>query len=62
MTPAEAKEMVDRGEAIVLDVVAPHVWPSMRRAIKGAVRIAPNEIGRRYTELPRERAILAYCT
>jgi len=60
--PADAKARVDAGEAIVLDVVAPHVWPQMHRAIAGAIRIDPSEIGERYQELPRERQIIAYCT
>ena len=62
IAPTEAKVMVDRGEAIMLDVVAPHVWQSMHRAIRGAVRIDPTEISRRYRELPHDRAIIAYCT
>ncbi len=60
--PEEARAMVEAGEAIVLDVVAPHVWPGMRRAIRGAVRLDPSAIAYRYAELPRERAIIAYCT
>ncbi len=60
--PEDAKRMVDSGEAIILDVVAPGSWESMSRAIKGAVRIDPDEIGDRLNELPRDRAILAYCT
>jgi rhodanese-related sulfurtransferase len=60
--PAEAKARFEAGEAIILDAVAPHVWPQMHRAIAGAVRIDPREIGERYMELPRERQIIAYCT
>jgi rhodanese-related sulfurtransferase len=60
--PAEAKARVEASEAIILDVVAPHVWPEMHRAIAGAVRIDPHEIGERYGEFPTERQIIAYCT
>jgi rhodanese-related sulfurtransferase len=60
--PAEARARVEEGEAIILDVVAPHVWPQMHRAIAGAVRIDPRDIADRYEELPRERQIIAYCT
>ena len=59
---AEAKAMVDAGEALMLDVVASHVWPSMTRTIQGSVRISPDEIGKRFSELPRDKAIIAYCT
>jgi len=59
---AEAKALVDSGEAIVLDVVASHVWPSMSRTIRGSVRIPPEEIEDRFEQLPRNKAIIAYCT
>jgi rhodanese-related sulfurtransferase len=62
MEVAEAKAMVDAGEALILDVVASHVWPSMTRTIQGSVRIPPDEIGKRFRELPRDKAIIAYCT
>lgn len=59
---AEAKAMVDAGEAVILDVVASHVWPSMTRIIPGSIRIPPEEVEQRYRELPREKTIIAYCT
>lgn len=59
---ADAKAMVDRGEAIVLDVVASHVWPAMARTIQGSIRIPPEKIQERFGELPREKIIIAYCT
>ncbi|TAK27884.1 MAG: rhodanese-like domain-containing protein [Chloroflexota bacterium] len=60
--PAEAKARLDAGQAIILDVVAPHVWQQMHKAIAGAVRIDPHEIDRHYHELPRDKEIIAYCT
>lgn len=60
--PDEAKRRVDAGEAIVLDVVAPTVWTELDIAVPGALRIAPDEIERRFAELPRDRAVVAYCT
>ena len=60
--PGEAKRMVDAGEAIVLDVVASGVWEELDVAVPGALRIAPEEIDRRWRELPREKAVVAYCT
>ena len=54
--------MVDAGEAIVLDVVASGVWEELEVAVPGAVRIAPEEIDRRWRELPREETVVAYCT
>ena len=60
--PGEAKRMLDAREAIVLDVVASGVWDELDVAVPGALRIAPEEIDRRWRELPRERAVIAYCT
>ncbi|HEX6270790.1 MAG TPA: rhodanese-like domain-containing protein [Anaerolineales bacterium] len=58
----EAKAMVDAGEALILDVVASHVWPSMTRTIQGSIRIPPDEIANRFDELPRDKTIITYCT
>ena len=60
--PADAKARVDSGEAIIVDAVSPMAWEQFDRAIPGAVRIAPDELSERWRELPRERAIIAYCT
>jgi rhodanese-related sulfurtransferase len=60
--PAEAKKMVDAGEAIVLDVVESNTWRQMDVAIKDALRIDPEEVDDRLQELPTDRGIIAYCT
>ena len=58
----EAKALADVGDAVILDVVASHVWPSMTRTIPGSIRLPPEEIGKRFGELPRDKTIVAYCT
>jgi rhodanese-related sulfurtransferase len=60
--PAAAKRRVDAGEAIILDVVSPAAWEQLDRSVQGAIRIPPDELGERLPELPRELAIIAYCT
>ena len=62
ISPAEAKARVDAGQAIILDVVAPAAWDQLDVAIAGALRIPPDEVGGRLSELPRDRDIIAYCT
>ena len=62
MEVVDAKAMADAGDAVILDVVASHVWPSMTRTISGSVRIPPEEVGTRFDELPRDKTIIAYCT
>jgi rhodanese-related sulfurtransferase len=54
--------MVDNGEAVILDVVASHVWPAMARTIQGSTHIPPEKIQERFGELPRDKTIIAYCT
>ncbi len=48
--------------ATALEVMSPLAWEQLDRAIAGAVRIAPDELSERWGELPRERAVIAYCT
>jgi rhodanese-related sulfurtransferase len=60
--PAEAKALVDSGKAVILDMVASHVWPAMARTIQGSIRIPPEEIKDRLGELPRDKTIIPYCT
>jgi rhodanese-related sulfurtransferase len=60
--PAEAKSLIDAGKAIVVDVVSPMAWEGLREVIPGSVRIPPDEIPQRLAELPRDRAIITYCT
>jgi rhodanese-related sulfurtransferase len=57
-----AKAMFDAGQAVIVDVVASHVWPSMTRTIEGSIRIPPEEIETRHEELPRDKTIILYCT
>ena len=58
----EVKALADAGEAVILDVVASHVWPSMTRTISGSIRMPPEEVEKRIDELPRDKTIVAYCT
>jgi rhodanese-related sulfurtransferase len=58
----QAREKLESGEAVVLDVVQPGAWDRMDGVVKGAVRIPPEEIEQRFQELPRDLGIVAYCT
>ena len=62
ISPAEAKARVDAGQAIILDVVAPAAWDQLDVAIAGALRIPPDQVDGRLSDLPRDRDIIAYCT
>lgn len=58
----QAKALLDAGDAVVLDSVASHIWPSMSRVIQGAIRIPPEEIKDRFSDLPRNKTVIVYCT
>ena len=60
--PADAWARVKSGEAIVLDAVSPLAWEQLDVSVRGAIRIAPDELDARWSELPRQHAIIAYCT
>ena len=58
----QAREKLESGEAVVLDVVQPGAWDRMDGVVEGAVRIPPEETEQRFQELPRDLGIVAYCT
>ncbi len=59
---AEAWAKLESGEAVALDVVQPGAWEQIDGAVHGAVRIAPQEIGERFAELPLDLDVITYCT
>lgn len=63
ITVEELKARLDGGrEIVILDVRSRRSYEASDRKIKGAVRIAPDEINARAGELPAGREIAAYCT
>lgn len=61
VTPEEAHEKWEKGEAVLLDVRRGS-WNESEVKAEGAVRIPPDEIELHYTELPKDKEIIAYCT
>lgn len=63
ITREDLKAKIEKGEGvIVLDVRASGSYAGSNVKIKGALRIAPDEIETRYKELSRDKEIIAYCT
>lgn len=63
VTVEELKSRMEAGAAtVVLDVRSKGSYDISPVKIKGAVRIAPNELEARLNELPRDKEIVAYCT
>lgn len=70
--PAKAKEAIESGEAVVIDVTSPLLGRAVRGQIPSSVWISPEELlnanARRVDlmsnlpDLPRDKRIITYCT
>ncbi|MFL7871619.1 MAG: rhodanese-like domain-containing protein [Anaerolineales bacterium] len=56
----EAKQLYDRGDVTILDVVDSESYTELSYKIEGAVRIKPENIKDQYTQLPKDQRVLAY--
>jgi rhodanese-related sulfurtransferase len=59
MDVREAAALLDRGEAVALDVREPSEWRAGR--MPGAKHVPMGELGARTSELPRDTTIVAVC-
>jgi rhodanese-related sulfurtransferase len=57
---AEAKKLVEKGEAILVDVRARAAWDVGH--IQGALHIPTDELAGHLSELPKNKMIITYCT
>jgi len=63
VTAEEIKERMERGEQFTfVDARNPKAWQESGEELPGAIRMTPEEAERRISELPRNRAIITYCT
>lgn len=62
ISPSEARARIERGEAIVLDLIGDESWAGLGSAPKNALRIPPTEFRARLHGLPKERELLSLCT
>jgi predicted sulfurtransferase len=60
ITPAEAREALDKGKAIIIDVRGDASYDAGH--VKGARSISVDAIGSRASELPRDKMIITYCS
>jgi rhodanese-related sulfurtransferase len=59
----DVKRRMDSGEEVVfIDVRNPGPWESATRKIKGARRIALNELDRCLGSIPKGKPVVTYCT
>ncbi len=63
VTPQELKRMMDEGESpFIVDLRHPLDYLPDPRVVPTAIRMGPDEVAKRATELPRDRDIILYCT
>jgi rhodanese-related sulfurtransferase len=63
ISPDETNARVLAGEPVIfVDARNPKAWANSNRKIPGAIRIRPEEIGKRLDEIDRTATVIAYCT
>ena len=63
VTVDEVKERMDRGEPFVfLDTRNPQAWGEADTKLPGAIRVPADEVEQHLKEIPRDRAVITYCT
>lgn len=60
MEAAEAKRLVDKGEALLVDVRSKEAWDASHA--DGSVSVPLDQVATRLKELPKDKLIAAYCT
>jgi len=63
LSPSQAKELLDRGDAVVfVDARNPVAWGSSTVKLPGAVRVPIDEVDEHLSDVPRGRTAITYCT
>jgi rhodanese-related sulfurtransferase len=63
ITADELKERMNRGEQFTfLDNRNPKAWSEADTKLPGALRVPSDEAEKYFEKIPRDRAIISYCT
>ena len=63
VTVDEVKERMERGEEFTFaDTRNPQAWGAAETKLPGAIRVPAGELERHLDEIPRDRAVITYCT
>ena len=63
VTVEEVKGRMGRGEQFAfLDTRNPQAWGEAETKLPGAVRVPADEVEQHLGEIPRDRAVITYCT
>jgi len=63
ITVEEVKQRMDRGEQFAfLDNRNPQAWSQSDRKLPNAIRVPAEELEQHLNEIPKDRAVITYCT
>jgi rhodanese-related sulfurtransferase len=63
ITTDEVRERLERGEEFTfLDTRNPQAWAESDRKLPHAIRVPAAELDQHLNEIPRDRAVITYCT
>ena len=63
VTADEVGERMKRGEQFAfIDTRNPQAWADAETKLPGAIRLPADEVEQHLDEIPRDRAVITYCT
>jgi rhodanese-related sulfurtransferase len=63
ITTDEVRERMDRGEQFAfVDTRNPKAWAESDTKLPNAIRVPAEELDQHLDEIPKDRAVLTYCT
>ena len=63
ITTDDVKERMDRGEQFTfVDTRNPKAWAESDKKLPDAIRVPAEELDQHLNEIPKDRAVLTYCT
>jgi rhodanese-related sulfurtransferase len=63
ITVDEVRERLARGEPLtIVDARSAEAWAKAETQIPGSVRVPPDDVAGRAEHVPRDRAVVTYCT
>jgi rhodanese-related sulfurtransferase len=63
ITTDEVRERLDRGEQFTfVDTRNPNAWGESDEKLPHAIRVPADELAQHLNEIPKDRAVITYCT
>lgn len=63
ITTDEVRERLDRGEQFTfVDTRNPTAWGESDKKLPNALRVSADQVEEHLNEIPRDRAVITYCT